>query len=133
MPSKDGDAAVTAVAWNNKIYVTSEFGGPEDDFVLSYDLDTNTWKDVTKDMNFGWIGPHSNYVVNLKGMLYAIGGHFDKNNKVYNPDSKTWKILDHQLEGANGRARGACTMLKYALLYLLFSKMGNIKRLDKMK
>ena len=146
MPHKDGEAGVIAFAFNNKVYVTSEFGGSEDNIVLSFDPSdlemTNTidtvrprydqydgypypwiwpprgWSDVTNEMKFGLVGHWpiaANYLVCLNGKLYAIGSYADRDNKVYNPDSHSWRILDHKLDGIHGRATGACTMMKYAL------------------
>jgi len=100
-------------ALDNKIYVTGGHdvgGGQRMSRVDCYDPNTNTWSQMT-NMNIARYG-HS--LVSLHGRLYAIGGWGVDSVEVYDPDNKTWTLLQHKLDG-KVFGNGDCLIKKYYL------------------
>jgi len=99
---------------DNKIYVAGGYHyGKKLQSVFCYDPVSNTWTEVAS-MNKRRRG-HS--LVNLDGLLYAIGGGNDDegfldNMEMYNPDTNTWEMLEEKLNGIVDGA-GAFVMPRY--------------------
>ena len=99
---------------DNKIYVAGGYNYEKVfQSVFCYDPFSNTWTEVAS-MNKRRRG-HS--LVNLDGLLYAIGGGNDDegfldNMEFYDPDTNTWEMLEEKLNGMVDGA-GAFVMPRY--------------------